>query len=261
MPDGTGCDGTFVTPYYEQDGITIYHGDCLEVLPTLKADCIVTSPPYNKKGLRGVVETSNQIWSKHGINYESYGDDLTESDYHLWLISALNLCVSSLRAGGSLFVNHKPRRNGNVAHLPTDFLRFLAIPLYQLIIWNRRTSANIRSDILVPCTEHIYWFANGKPSVFRDNIHADYHGEVWTIPPGDQEVHPAPFPALLASNCIGLTSPTGSIILDPFMGSGTTLRAAKDLGRKAIGIEIEEKYCEIAAKRLAQRVLPLQLHA
>jgi modification methylase len=77
---------------------------------------------------------------------------------------------------------------------------------------------------------------------------------VWRFPPETGNEHPAPFPKELATRCIGPTD--AQIILDPFMGSGTTLRAAKDLGRKAIGIEIEERYAEIAARRLSQEVLP-----
>jgi site-specific DNA-methyltransferase (adenine-specific) len=71
-------------------------------------------------------------------------------------------------------------------------------------------------------------------------------------------VHPTVKPVALLSRLVAWSSSHGELVLDPFMGSGTTLRAAKDLGRKAIGIEIEERYCEIAAKRMAQEVLPLE---
>jgi site-specific DNA-methyltransferase (adenine-specific) len=74
----------------------------------------------------------------------------------------------------------------------------------------------------------------------------------------NERVHPTQKPVSLMRWCIEFF-PHARTILDPFMGSGTTLRAAKDLGRKAIGIEIEERYCEIAAKRLSQMALPLQV--
>jgi site-specific DNA-methyltransferase (adenine-specific) len=78
---------------------------------------------------------------------------------------------------------------------------------------------------------------------------------VWKIAPEQYEGHPAVMPAELASRCILIGTNRDGTVLDPFCGSGTTLRTAKDLGRKAIGIEIEERYCEVAAKRLSQEVL------
>jgi len=87
----------------------------------------------------------------------------------------------------------------------------------------------------------------------------DMPGKAWeeNRNPDGKRKHPTQKPMSLFRWCIQLDKKTPKIVLDPFMGSGTTLRAAKDLGRKAIGIEIEEKYCEIAAKRLRQEVLPL----
>jgi len=103
-----------------------------------------------------------------------------------------------------------------------------------------------------PSEERIIW-------CFKDDWHwnADSNKwmSVWRIDSAKNTVHPVAFPAEIPKRCIEATTTEGGLILDPFMGSGTTLRAAKDLGRRAIGIEIEERYCEIAANRLRQEVL------
>jgi modification methylase len=123
--------------------------------------------------------------------------------------------------------------------------------LYQLIIWDRRNSPNIRNDVLVPCTEHIYWFCKKKPKVFRDAVDSQYRSEVWIIPPERQGKHPAPFPPQLVKNCIQLTTEEGNLVLDPFMGSGTTAIVARELKRTWMGFEIDDKYIQIAEERLS----------
>ena len=80
---------------------------------------------------------------------------------------------------------------------------------------------------------------------------------VWEYPVERQNGHPTPKPLALMADLIALFTDPGETILDPFLGSGTTARAAKDLGRKVIGIEMEEKYCEIAAQRMSQEVMAL----
>jgi DNA modification methylase len=105
-----------------------------------------------------------------------------------------------------------------------------------------------------PSTEHLIAF--GTPHVWHDDLNCLL--SVWRITfDREQNDHPCAFPIKLALRPITSSSNPGDTIIDPFMGSGTTLRAAKDLGRRAIGIEIEERYCEIAARRLAQEVLAL----
>jgi site-specific DNA-methyltransferase (adenine-specific) len=106
----------------------------------------------------------------------------------------------------------------------------------------------------VPSDERV--FVLGRPSAWNDLGLTT----VWRIYPTAQGIdHPCPFPLELARNCIGSFSNEGQTVIDPYCGAGTTLLAAKNAGRKAIGIEIEERYCEIAAKRLAQEVLPLEM--
>jgi len=228
-------------------------GDCLEVMEKMESnsvDCIVTSPPYNKKGLSGKSKPGNQIWKKYNIDYESYGDDMTEENYEAWMVNILNEMMRIIKTNGSIFFNHKPRRHKNKVHLPTNFINKSNLNIYQLIIWNRSSSPNIRKDLLLPCTEHIYWLVKNKPIVFKDQISKDFHSEIWNIYPDKGIDHPAPFPSKLVENCILLTTQKDNIVLDPFLGSGTTAIVSKKLGRKFIGIEIDQKYMDLSINRL-----------
>jgi site-specific DNA-methyltransferase (adenine-specific) len=222
-------------------------GDCLDVMREIPSDtisCIVTSPPYNKKGLIGKVKPGNQVWKKFNIDYESYGDDLNEDDYAQWMIDILNEMKRIIKPDGSIFFNHKPRRHKNKVHLPTDFISKSDLDLYQLIIWNRLSSPNIRKDVLLPCTEHIYWLTKGKPKVFKEQITKEFHSEVWVINADRNTLHPAPFPKKLVENCILLTTEENDLCLDPFLGSGTSAVVSKKLNRNFIGIEIDQKYMD-----------------
>tara|TARA_A100000164_G_scaffold866_1_gene714 strand:- start:744 stop:1580 length:837 start_codon:yes stop_codon:yes gene_type:complete len=253
--------------------------DSIEGLKSLEDEsinCIVTSPPYNKKGLQGKAPTKtkkqlqeiennsdpeklkrykyhekgNTIWNKFEIDYDSFGDDMPEEEYQAWMIELLNECHRVIKKDGSIFFNHKPRRHKNRVYLPTDFISKSNVELFQLIIWDRRSSPNIRKENLVPCTEHIYWFCKDKPKTFRDKLDKNFIGEVWKITADKQKDHPAPFPTQLVKNCILLSTEKDDLVLDPFMGSGTTAMVSKSLGRKWLGYEISETYIDIAESRI-----------
>jgi DNA modification methylase len=205
-------------PYYERGGITIYHGDCLEILPHVQADVLVTDPPY-------------------GMAYQSnWGDDhdAIEGDQST---AARDDVLSAWGSRPAIVFGRwdQPRPAGVVARL----------------IWSKAPDP-MMGDLSFPwgnSDEEIYVMGFGF--VCKRRV-----ANVITMPtpPKNGRLHPTPKPVALMAHLIE-RCPAGTI-LDTFMGSGTTLRAAKDLGRKAIGIEIEEKYCEIAAKRLSQEVLP-----
>jgi len=234
----------------------LVNGDCLCELKKIESNsinCIVTSPPYNKKGLIGKVKPGNQIWKKFNIDYNSYNDDLSEEDYHQWMVDILNEMYRIIKPNGSIFFNHKPRRHKNKVYLPTDFISKSKLYVYQLIIWNRLSSPNIRKDVLLPCTEHIYWLTKGKPKVFKNQIDNKFHSEVWNISPERNSKHPAPFPEKLVENCILLTTEENDLILDPFMGYATTGIVANRYNRDFFGIEIDSEYFEVSKKRLDNR--------
>lgn len=215
----------------------------MKKIPDNFINTIVTSPPYNKKGLSGKKKVGNQIWSKFNIDYSSYGDDMNEEDYTNWLNQIIDECFRILQPDGSLFFNHKVRRDKNIAYNPYELVRNNQFKLYQIIVWNRKNSPNIRKDILSPTTEYIFWLVKNKPKVYKNQLPKEFRSEVWEIPPIKQSGHPAPFHPLIPELCIKLTTQENDVVLDPFMGIGTTAKAAKKLNRNYIGFEIDSQYC------------------
>jgi DNA modification methylase len=205
-------------PYYEEKGITIYCGDCLEVLPELGIyDLCLTDPPY------GI-----GTWSATGGNSlsESEADEINEWDtipeaelLHLVRRSSINMIVW----GG----NH--------------FMHILG-PCRTPLIWDKGIRGMHFADGEMAWTN----FDFGALRIFSFNIaNGDTKGK---------RLHPTQKPVNLMKWCLNFL-PKARTVLDPFMGSGTTLEACKDAGKSCVGIEINERYCEIAAKRLSQSVL------
>ena len=222
--------------------------DCLEGMKLLEdnsIDLIVTSPPYNKKGLRKGKNTGGKRWSNCGgnINYSVYDDNIPEDKYREWQIKILNECYRILKPSGSMFYNHKVRRYNNQGYYP-DFIFSSNLKFYQQIIWNRKSFADGNIGYLNPTTELIFWMTKDKPSVYKKQ--ASIKGEIWEITPRPNKLHPAPFPEDIPENCILLTTKEGDIVLDIFSGSGTTLLSANKLHRNYIGFEIDEGYCNVS---------------
>ncbi len=204
-------------PYYQDSAVTIYHGDCREILPTLsKADLVLTDPPYGIERFRKGFGTTR--FKGHGCETKGIEWDVKPEQGTFDLI---------LSAGRNVII-----WGANNFRLPTS---------EYFLVWDKeQTVDNFAS------AELAYTNLKVPAKVFRFSIHK--HNQI-------AKHHPTQKPVQLMAWCIGFSE--ALTVLDPFMGSGTTLRAAKDLGRKAIGIEIEERYCEIAAKRMAQEVLAL----
>lgn len=235
-------------PYYEQDGITIYHGDCREILPELpQVDITVSSPPYNMIPATkpsGILAEHNH---KINASYASYSDNLPQNDYEAFMREVFKMCLEKSR--GVVWVNHKTRFVGKTARHP---IRFLDFPIFAEVIWARPGSTTLNAKRYAPNHEFILGF--GMPH-FWDRCN-DMKLTVWNLNP-ETEVngHPCPFPLEIPRRLISSSCPIGGIVLDPFAGSGTTGLAAALEGRKSFLIEIEERYCEIAANRLRQKVL------
>lgn len=240
-------------PYYQDDWSTIYHGDAIDVLEQLSSvDLFFTSPPYNLgTSTGGGMYAGSLAAADLAGGYASYDDARPQHVYDAWQGLAVASMWQALSPNGAIFYNHKPRIQSGRVILPTDYGRNL--PVRQIVIWDRGTGMNFSESFFLPKSEWIVIWARDQWRL-RDRSTSE-HGDVWRIPPETCSDHPAPFPLALPKRAIAATS--AALVCDPFMGSGTTLRAAKDLSRKSIGIELDERYCEIAAKRLAQEVLDL----
>ena len=242
-------------PYYQDSAVTIYCGDCMEVMRDMQAGavaCVVTSPPYN------TLPISNKSSGIHaGNNWiakaaKGYFDARPEDEYQTWLRDVVGECLRV--CSGLVWVNHKVRyRDGEALHP----VRFLPFPIYAEVVWDRRGSMALNCKRYAPSHEGLWAF--GRPEWWCDDLNTRM--SVWQIPfdTGNDE-HPCAFPMEIASRPIYSSCQEGMTVLDPFAGSGTTGRAAKELGRKAVLIEREERYCEIAARRMAQEVLPMFDH-
>ncbi|MFW2369107.1 MAG: DNA-methyltransferase [Desulforhopalus sp.] len=214
-------------PYYQDDSCTIYHGDCREILPVLEpVDLVLTDPPY-------------------GINLNTDCSRFKRNDGRL---------DTRIRAGNNVPVT------GDKGSFEPSFL--LEYGKRQIIWgWNHFPEKLKRGACLVwiKTSERAFgkFLSDAELAFLSSGYGVFCRKDFENKANSKSRVHPTQKPLGLFKWCIEKHGGNPDLILDPFMGSGTTLRAAKDLGRKAIGIELEEKYCEIAAKRLAQEVLAL----
>lgn len=218
-------------PYYEHAGITIWHGDCREILPTLgKVDLVLTDPPYGVSGEQNSKTANSQKKNAYGTFTDSI--EYVRSVAVVGFSMALKLCSRAIVTPGNRCLTLYP--------MPDSFGCFYQPASVGLQPWGRADSQPI-----------LYYGVFPRDSKLIPGNKCSF---VLTESP-EKNGHPCPKPFDAWMKLAVAGSNEGETILDPFMGSGTTLRAAKDLGRKAIGIEIEERYCEIAARRLAQEVL------
>jgi DNA modification methylase len=242
-------------PYYESDNITIYHGDCREILPELApVDLVLTSPPYNissKKNLGYHPKT------KIGNNYyNEYKDNINQIQYMDMIIAAIESCLLKSR-----YVFWNMQYIVSTKDVIHKIFSYFDGNIKDIFIWQKQAVAQQiamqGSPIMANGFEFVFLLGENKSKVFSysnfpsngyvPNIKTWYKKESF-------KEHHATFPIAMCNYFIGYFTKDKDVVLDPFMGVGTTLFAAKQLGRKAIGIEIEEKYCEIAVKRLSQSV-------
>lgn len=182
----------------------------LKMLPANSVQCIVTSPPYNKLGLREGRSYSGQIV------YDTYDDNMDEQAYRKWQCDLLNEMNRVLTPDGSLFYNHKDRRYCNRDYPPEEFILQSTLTLYQTIIWDRGSTANQNSAYFRPNLEKVFWLTKSSlspssPRFYRDRLPESFKNSIWRFGPERRNKHPAPFPALLAELCILSTTDDGGL--------------------------------------------------
>lgn len=221
----------------------------MQSLPAQSVDLIVTSPPYNLRRStgHGLRDGRASKWPQAALRqgYTQYSDDMPEVDYIKWQRDCLTQMMRVLKEDGALFYNHKWRVQGGLLQDRQSIVS--GFPVRQVIIWQRKGGINFNPGYFLPTYEVIYLIA--KPA-FVLCPKANRHGDVWSFRQASANPHPAPFPLALVERMIESTA--AGIILDPFMGSGTTALAAKKLGRFFIGIDQAPEYCAMAEQRLAR---------
>jgi site-specific DNA-methyltransferase (adenine-specific) len=224
----SNCSAAPVAPYYDRDGITIYHGDCRDILPTLgQFDLMLTDPPYELTASGGGIGAQR--------DYLADIEDFTDGGFDETILESANnwICFCAK------------------TQLPSLLVRAAMMPRWMLVTWNKPNPTPLSNGNYLPDTEYIIHGCQAKRifGEFRDKSRFILH------PAQQHNLHPNEKPLEVVGKMLRIGSMEGERIIDPFMGSGTTLLSAKLHGRRAVGIERELKYCEIAARRLRQGIL------
>lgn len=247
-----------MTPYYQDESATIYHGDCLDILasgvirtyPTPSEgfiQAVIMDPPY-ASGARTEVSkpASGQMLRGQRFAKPIENDQMTTQGF-VWLMrETARAFMPMLAQGGSVLSFIDWRSWPNLV----GALESINLRVNDEIIWDKETIG--MGHLFRKQHEKVLAASKGVATVFDRSI-----GTVIRCRRQASDDHPSPKPVGVMEDLLKVTTTVGHIVLDPFMGCGPTLVAAKTLGRQAIGIEIEEKYCEIAANRLSQEVLDL----
>lgn len=216
-------------------------------MPPESVSLIVTSPPYNLKNStgNGMKDGRGGKWPKAALinGYEGYDDNMPHDKYVAWQRECLKGMMRVLKPDGAIFYNHKWRVQDGLLQDRSDIVA--GFPVRQIIVWKRAGGINFNAGYFLPTYEVIYMICKDD---FKLAPQANQMTDVWEIAQARGNGHPAPFPVELAQRCVQ-ASP-GGIVLDPFMGSGTTAVAAMAEGRDWIGIELSQEYCKMAIKRL-----------
>ncbi len=234
--------------YYSDDHVTLYHGDCADVIPSLPAvDLLLTDPPYS-------VSTSKPFTRRNRKGTRNFDFFAGDQEWAVMTAAVVDRVTAAAEKARAAYVWCGHRQFGPLVEW-FEGGGWSTRP----VVWRKRCP--------IPAPPGV-----GFDSAVELCVYAFREGRKWTAPTGQRcpnvidadgyrhgrpgkEDHPTQKPPQTVEYPLLLSTEPGDLVLDPFAGSGTTLRIAKDNGRKAIGVEIEERYCEVIARRLAQDCL------
>lgn len=223
--------------------------DVMRQIPDGAVDLVVTSPPYNLKNStgNGMKDGRGGKWAHAALQngYTHHNDCMPHDEYVQWQRDCLHEMLRIIPEDGAIFYNHKWRVQGGLLQDRQDVVS--GFPVRQIIIWRRKGGLNFNAGYFLPTYEVIYLIAKPK---FKLAVKANGHGDVWEFTQEMNNEHPAAFPVDLIDRIIGSTN--AKVILDPFMGSGTTAISALNFKRNYIGVDLSPEYCEMARKRIKQ---------
>lgn len=231
-------------PYYEDDFVTLYHGNSFEVMSEMandSVDCIITDPPYTEFVHKNSTSNRGGNGANTHINFEHFTDELLETAFNEFGRLTKRWVVSTLAFEHSFYFQQNPP---------------LGLKLMRIGVWVKNNPMpQISADRPGHGWESIAYLhkANVKSEWNGGGSHGNYVSNLAT-PTG----HPTPKPVKMFSSFVERFTNAGDLILDPFSGGGTTLVSARNMGIKAIGIELDEKYCELTAKRLGQQTFDFE---
>jgi site-specific DNA-methyltransferase (adenine-specific) len=238
-----------VTIYYEDERTTLYHGDALDVLPQIEArsvDVVLTDPPYSSGGRRESARSLRKSMNRATSDEDWIAGDAMSTTGFVWTMRALAARMRpTLKIGAHVLAFIDWRMHGHLA------LAFESADLRQhaTLVWNKThfgmgSPFRNQHEWIV----HFSWGTPAKPQ--RRDV-----ANVLSYPPVRRGHHPTEKPGPLLETLLSVVAPPGATVFDPFAGSGSTLLAARALGRRSIGVEIDERYCEVIATRLSAQAV------
>ena len=230
--------------------------DIMKRMPDGAVDLVITSPPYNLKNStgNGMKDGRGGKWANAALQkgYTHHDDCMPHEEYVKWQRDCLTEMLRIIPDDGVIFYNHKWRVQAGLLQGRQDIIK--GFPVRQIIIWKRKGGLNFNPGYFLPTYEVIYLIAKPK---FKLSPKANAYGDVWDFTQEMNNNHPAAFPVNLIDRIISSTNT--KIVLDPFMGSGTTAISAINFKRNYIGIDISPEYCEMARKRIKLHQLQIKL--